>query len=190
MKKFRYLLLALILPLAACGPIISYSMMISEGVQDSKVIIGDLADLSPGSKMLVVGPFTKDPTKAYYTCRGEEALAFSDTFKKEELFKSSFYYDDNYPDAKRRLSGKSGAQIQAAMNLDDAPDFLLTGHIRHKNSHVVLLRGVITKVGYTLRFENLKTGQVSIFEIDVKDETANCIPMVVKDLTSKIQKKS
>lgn len=190
MNALRYLLLALILPLVSCGPIIGYSMKVSEGIQDSKVIQGDLAELSPGSNLLIVGPFTKDPTEVYYICRGEEAKAFSDSFNKEKLLKSSFHFDDNFKSAVQKLSGKSDVQIQTTLNLKETPDFLMTGHIRHKNNHVVPIRGVILDVGYTLRFENLKTGQVSIFEVDVKDEIAQCIPMVIRELASEIQKKA
>lgn len=73
MLKRIAVLMPLVMLLSSCGPIIGQMMRFSEGVKDFKVVEGDLAVLSRGRNILVVGPFDKVPG-AYYIARGDHVL--------------------------------------------------------------------------------------------------------------------
>ncbi len=178
-------LLLLFLPLTACGPIYGELNELADSVE-IKVVSGKLKELQPGGNLLVVGPFTKEKD-AYYICRGEEAETFASRLNKEKLFASEFLYSDDYKTLGDRLRKKNGQDLQAELNLSQAPDFLLLGNIRYRQMHVIPVRGVVMPVGYTLEFIDLKTGKSTIVAIDVTDEIAKCIDAAVVELAKKLR---
>lgn len=177
-------LLLLLSPLSACGPIYGQLTKVTDDV-DIEVTAGKLSDLRQGGKLLVVGPFTRD-RGAYYICRGEEANAFASTMKEQKVFITESLYTDADLIPVEQLRSRNGRTLQAELNLAATPDYLLLGNIRYRQLDVIPVRGVVMTVGYTLEFIDLKTGQATVIDIDVKDEQGKCIDAAVAELAREL----
>ncbi len=180
----RGVALLLIGLLVGCGPIIGAGMVAGGGVKDFRVISGQTQSLTPGSSVLVVGPFAKTE-QAYYICRGEEAANFASAFNSIGLFQADYYLGDRFADTAGKLEhlkGLSAAQIKSELDLNSIPQFLVSGTILNRSTVAAPAKGVLMDVGYRLEFYELSTKQVTLMEVQVKDLFQECINDVVSDL--------
>jgi hypothetical protein len=185
---FRALIIPVLLFLAGCGPIIGASMVAGGGVKDFTVVSGQLQDLKPGSRVLVIAPFTKTE-QAYYICRGEEAANFTTAFNTAGLFQADFHMEDRFGTDSAWLNSlkqKTPAQIQSELGLAEAPDLLMTGVILHRSTIAAPTQGIMMDVGYRLEFYDLHKQQTTQVEVQVKDLFQNCINSTVGELMARI----
>lgn len=177
--------------LTSCGPIIGGMMVAGTGVKEVTVVQGDLADLQPGSKIAVLGPFDKTP-EAFYICRGEEAASFTNVFNQVGLFQAELSLDNRFPERLPKASdwqGKDAAEVQAKLGLDQRPDLIMSGTILQRQMVAAPTQGVIMDVAYRLDFLDLSNGQITTVEFVVKELFQEAIPETVNDLAKRIKAK-
>ncbi|PLX77754.1 MAG: hypothetical protein C0615_04745 [Desulfuromonas sp.] len=188
MRAKFFLTLILMLALTACGPMFGSMMLKSNGVKDFKVVTGQLSDLKPGSKVLVIAPFTIT-AESFYICRGEDATMFVDEFNKSGLFMADYHMADQFGDNTaliKRLKGESPMQIQTELGLAEAPDYLVTGTIMKRETVAAPTKGVLMRATYRLEFTNLSNSKKTILEINAQELFQDTIPAVVKDLVKRM----
>lgn len=189
MKPLRYLLPVLLMAvLSGCGLIYGQVMRSAEGVDEIKVLSGDIADLRPGSRVLVIGPFAKT-RDAFYICRGEEAAFFSEQFKEKGLFHSELHVRPGFDDpqlAVTEIKGMAPEQLALRLGLGRNPELILFGTILAREMSVAPGRGVVMTVSYRLEFYNPATRQSTTVEVATRDIFADCIPGIVAALMEKI----
>jgi len=185
---FRSLVIPVLLLLAGCGPIIGAAMVAGGGVKEFTVVSGQLQDLKPGRRVLVISPFDKTE-QAFYLCRGEEAANFTTAFNTAGLFQADFHMADRFgedPGWLEKLKQKTPAQIQADFGLAEAPDLLMTGVILYRSTLVAPAQGIVMDVGYRLEFFDLHRQKKVQVEVRVKDLFQKCIGAVVDELMVRI----
>lgn len=188
MKICRWIAGLALLLVAGCGPIIGAAMVSGGGVKDLRPVIGQLNDLKPGSRVLVVGPFDRTD-QAFYICRGEDASNFTTAFNTSGLFQADFYLGDRFGDLKveqERLRHLSPQQLQQQLGLKNMPDLLVTGVILKRSTVAAPAQGVLMDVSYRLEFYDLRRQQVTSVEIRVKDLFQDCIVDAVDGLAARL----
>jgi len=177
-----------LLLLTACGPMIGSNMVASNEVKDFKVVEGNLSDLQPGSRLVVLGPFDKTP-QAFYICRGEDAAAFVSALNMSGLFAADLEINERFPDKLPTVddfSGKNPAEVQKALGIQQSPDLLMSGTILSREMTAAPTKGVIMTAAYRLEFLSLKTGKKTIVEIKTQELFQNVIPVSVDYLAQKV----
>lgn len=188
MKAKAFLAGLFLLMASACGPIIGGMMVASNGVKDFKVVQGSLADLRPGSHVVVLGPFDKTP-EAFYICRGEEAAAFATAFNQSGLFTAHLEIDTRFPDTMPQAGqyrGQTSQAVQASLGLQQSPQFVMSGTILSREMVAAPANGVIMTAAYRLEFVNRGTGQTTIIEILAKELFQEVIPATVEYLAGQV----
>lgn len=189
MKKLRNLLpLFLVIALSGCGLIYGQMMRSSEGVGKINVISGQMSDLRPGSRVLVIGPFAKT-RESFYICRGEEAASFAQYFDQKGLFHADLSVAPGFDDPGKAVPGIKAmdpAQLAAGFELRQAPDLIMFGTILRREMTVAPGRGVVMIVDYRLEFYNPQTRRSTVLDVPVRDIFSDCIPSVVTALMEKI----
>ena len=188
MKVKSLLAILMVFFLAACGPIIGSGMVASNGVKDFAVVEGQLTDLKAGSRILIVAPFATTP-ESFYICRGEDASVFVDAFNETGLFSADFHMEDRFEDNSAlidKLKKQNPAEIQSKLQLQKAPQYLLTGTVLRRETVAAPAKGVIMKAAYRLEFFDLSTDKTTVIEIDVQDMFQACIRTAVKEMTKRI----
>ncbi|MCM2266118.1 MAG: hypothetical protein NDI73_13100 [Desulfuromonadales bacterium] len=182
-KAFWALLGLAVLLLGACGPIIGGFMVAGNGIKEFRVTSGSLATLRPGAKLAIIGPFNKTP-EAFYICRGEDDAYFASSFKQNGLFAAELTIPDRFPKQYPKATdwhGKTPAEVQQALNLSAAPDYLMSGTILRRDLDAAPTQGVIMKVAFRLDFLELATGKTTTVEVDVQELFQDAIPAIAKE---------
>ena len=177
--------------LGACGPIIGSAMVASNGIKDFRVTSGSLADLRQGAKVAIIGPFDKTP-EAFYICRGEDDAYFATSFKQNGVFNAELAIPDRFPKRMPRASdwrGKTPAEVQQALQLSTAPDYVMSGTILRRSMDAAPTQGVIMTVAFRLEFLELATGKTTTVEADVKELFQDAIPTIAKELGRKLSRR-
>jgi len=190
-KTFWALLGLTVLLLGACGPIIGGVMVAGNGVKEFRVTSGSLATLRPGARLAVIGPFDKT-AEAFYICRGEDDAYFASSFKQSGLFAAELAIPDRFPKQMPKVSdwiGKSGAEVQQALALSAAPDYLLSGTILRREMVAAPAQGVIMKVSFRLVFLELASGQTTVVEVEVQELFQDAVPAIVTELARQMGKR-
>lgn len=173
-----------VLLLGACGPIIGGMMVAGNGVKEFRVTSGSLETLRPGARLAVIGPFDKT-AEAFYICRGEDDAYFASSFKQTGLFAAELSIPDRFPKQTPKAAdwtGKSGAEVQQALSLASAPDYLMSGTILSREMVAAPAQGVIMKVAFRLVFLELASGKTTTVEVAVQELFQDAVPAIVKEL--------
>lgn len=190
-KAFWALLTLTALLLGACGPIIGGIMVAGTGVKEFRVTGGNLAALRPGAKLAIIGPFDKT-AEAFYICRGEDDAAFASSFRQTGLFAAELAIPDRFPKQLPKAAdwrGKSAAEVQEALRLNAAPDYLMSGTILRREMVAAPMQGVIMKVAFRLDFLELASGKITSVEISAEDLFQDAIPTIVRELARQIRRR-
>jgi hypothetical protein len=169
--------------LGACGPMIGGMMVAGNGIKEFRVTAGNLATLRPGAKLAIIGPFDKTP-EAFYICRGEDDAYFASSFRQHGLFAAELAIPDRFPKQMPKAAdwrGRSAAEIQQALNLAAAPDFVMSGTILRREMVAAPAQGVIMKVAFRLEFLEVATGKTTTVEADVQELFQNAVPAIVTE---------
>ncbi len=188
MRLYRAVVIPLLLLFAGCGPIIGASMVAGGGAKDFTLVSGQLKNLKPGSRVLVVAPFAKTD-QAFYICRGEEAANFTSIFNDTGLFQADFHLSDRFAKESNlvdQLKQKAPAQIQSELGLAEPPDLLMSGVILNRSMVAAPAQGIMMDVGYRLEFYDLRSQNTTSVEIQVKDLFQECIGDAVNALMNQI----
>ena len=180
-----------LLMLSACGPMIGGMMVSNNGVKDFKVLQGSITDLATGSRVAVLGPFDKAP-EAFYICRGEEAAAFTSAFNQTGLFSAELAIDTRFPDElpqARQFKDRTKADLQKTLELEQAPDLIMSGTILSREMVAAPAQGVIMTAAYRLEFLNLGNGQTTVIEITTKELFQDVVPETVEELAKEMSNK-
>lgn len=183
-KAFWCVLGLALLLLGACGPIIGGIMAAGNGIKEFHVTGGTLATLKPGARLAVVGPFDKT-AEAFYICRGEDDAYFVSSFKQSGLFAAELAIPDRFPKQLPKATdwrGKSGAEVQRALELSAPPDLVMSGTILRREMVAAPAQGVIMKVAFRLDFLELGTDRVTSVEIEAQELFQRAIPEIVAEL--------
>ena len=170
--------------LGACGPIIGGMMVADNGIKEFRVTSGSLATLRPGAHLAIIGPFDKTP-EAFYICRGEDDAYFASSFKQSGLFAAELAIPDRFPKQLPKAidwRGKSAGEIQQALKLAAAPDYLMSGTILRREMVAAPAQGVIMKVAFRLDFLEVATGKTVSVEAGVQELFQNAVPAIAKEL--------
>ena len=170
--------------LGGCGPIIGGMMVASNGIKSFKVTSGTLVTLRAGAKLAVIGPFDKTP-EAFYICRGEDDAYFTSSFKQSGLFAAELAIPDRFPKQPPKASdwsGKSAGEIQQALKLTAAPDYVMSGTILRREMVAAPAQGVIMKVAFRLDFLEVATGKTTTVEADVQELFQKAVPAIATEL--------
>ena len=173
-----------VLLLSACGPMIGGMMVAGNGIKDFRVTSGNLATLRPGTHLAIVGPFDKTP-EAFYICRGEDDAYFASSFKQSGLFAAELAIPDRFPKQLPKATdwrGKSAGEIQQALKLAAAPDYLMSGTILRREMVAAPAQGVIMKVAFRLDFLEVATGKITTVEADVQELFQKAVPAIATEL--------
>lgn len=184
--------LLMLLMLSACGPIIGQAMKSKEGVKNFSVTEGSLADLVPGSALLVYGPFEKS-AGAYYIAKGEDAFDFSEKFQQNGFFRTELSIEHTYKKLQQtadRLRNKTPQQLKEELSLDILPATILFGTITHRETVIAPSRGLVMEVGFRLEFFDVASKKTTVVEVSVRDLAQNCIPSIVKEIVGKSGRKA
>jgi len=184
MNRKLVFILPLLLLITSCGPLIGQVMRLSEGIKEVRLIEGDLASLSKGQNLLVVGPFAKTP-EAFYIARGDEAAGFQVEFNRREYFNSELYMGNRYGDLQAMFSSlrvTGASQLKDELNLKKSPDLLMFGTVLERETIVAPTRGIIMQVTYRLEFFAPDGGSKTVIEISVRDHFKDCIKTVVGEI--------
>lgn len=182
-KVFWPLLALAALLLSACGPIIGGIMVLGNGVKEFRVTGGSLANLRPGARLAIIGPFDKT-AEAFYICRGEDDAAFATSFKQQGLFHAELSIPDRFPKQLPKAvdwRGKSAVEVQQALRLNTLPDYVMSATILRREMVAAPMQGVIMKVAFRLDFLELATGKITTVETSVEDLFQEAIPTIVKE---------
>ena len=174
--------------LGACGPIIGGLMVAGNGVKEFRVTAGRLTDLRPGARVAIIGPFDKTP-EAFYICRGEDDAYFASSFKQSGLFATELAIPDRFPKQMPKAAdwrGRSAAEIQQALNLAAAPDYVMSGTILRREMDAAPMQGVIMKVAFRLEFLEVATGKTITVESAVQELFQDAIPAIVKEFSRQL----
>jgi hypothetical protein len=174
--------------LSACGPMIGGMMVAGNGIKDFKVIQGDLATLTMGSQVAVLGPFDKTD-QAFYICRGEDAAAFTSAFNQLGLFSAELDVDTRFPEKlpeAAQFKGRTSSDVQQTLGLQKAPEIVMSGTILSRGMTAAPANGVIMTSRYRLEFLNLADGQTTVIEIAAQDMFQDVIPNAVKHLAEQV----
>ncbi len=189
-KSLREMLpLFSLLILAGCGPIYGQAMRPSEGIKEFRITEGTLADLRPGSALLVYGPMAKTE-KAYYICKGEDDSEFAAALASAGLFQTELHLERPFANVRptaERLRGMSAAEVRNALQLKVAPDQILFGTIMEREVTVAPARGVIMTVGYRLEFFDLATHKSTVVEVKAKEPADQTIHAIVEELRRQLK---
>lgn len=190
-KAFWAVLTLTALLLGACGPIIGGIMVLGNGVKDFRVTAGNLATLRPGTRLAIIGPFDKT-AEAFYICRGEDDAAFAGSFKQSGLFAAELAIPDRFPKQLPKAAdwrGKSPAEVQQALHLSAAPDYVMSGTILRREMVAAPMQGVIMDVAFRLDFLELATGKITTVETSVEELFQDAIPAIVKEMGQQIRRR-
>ncbi len=182
MKTKAFWAVICLLMLTACGPMIGGMMVATNGVKNFEILQGDLADLTIGSHVVVLGPFDKTP-ESFYICRGEEAAAFASAFNQSGLFSAELEIATRFPKElpqAHQFKGRTQKELQTALDLKSEPDFIMSGTILTREMVAAPANGVIMTVAYRLEFLNLDNGRTTVVEVTVKELFQEAIPEVVE----------
>ncbi|TLM67652.1 MAG: hypothetical protein FDZ69_03925 [Deltaproteobacteria bacterium] len=182
-KAFWPLMVLAALLLGACGPIIGGIMVAGNGVKEFRVTGGNLATLRPGARLAIIGPFDKT-AEAFYICRGEDDAYFASSFKQQGLFNAELSIPDRFPKQLPKTAdwrGKSPAEVQQALHLNAAPDYLMSGTILRREMVAAPMQGVIMDVAFRLEFLELATGKITTVETRAEELFQEAIPAIVTE---------
>ncbi len=180
----RILILLCLLPiLAACSTFKGPTSV--PGIKSVAVTVGQLSELRTGGKLLVVAPFTH--TKGgYYLCRGEDAANFVESLAEEGLFDAQFYFDDNPELLLTDLIEMSPEQIKQQLQLDAAPDMILSGVITKRKVLYNVFSDVTMDAAFRLTFFDLLNAKKTVVEADVHENFEFVVPAIVQFLADRL----
>lgn len=190
MKTKTFLVGLCLVMLSACGPIIGGMMVASNGVKDFKVTQGNLADLTGGSRVAILGPFDKTD-EAFYICRGEDAATFASAFNQVGLFSTELAMDTRFPtelQQANQLKGRTKAELQKLLGLEKEPDLIMSGIITSRDMTAAPANGVIMKASYRLEFMNPDNSQTTVIEVTTQEMFQELILETVEHLAQQINK--
>jgi hypothetical protein len=176
------------LTLSGCGIIVGSVMTAGTGVDDLRVTQGDLATLRKGARLLIVSPFRKTET-GYYLSRGDDPIQFADAMNEQKLFAADVHFIQEYGKAdlvEKSLREMDGAKLAQGLRLDAPPDYLLFGTIRHRDTIVAPMRGVIMEVKYRLEFLDVATRKTVTVEVEAHDLYQDVHPGIVEELAERM----
>ena len=182
MQRYFYLIIASLLFLSSCGPIIGGAMVAGNGVKDFQVVRGDLSSIRTGSHLAVLGPFATTES-SFEICRGEEAAAFTNNFNKTGLFISELAMNNRLSETIPHSSDwrkSSPEEVQKALGLSNSPDLVMSATILSREMVPAPARGIIMKVGYRLDFLDLNSDQETSIEITVQQMFQDAVPASVQ----------
>lgn len=188
MRSKNLLLLAMVLLLTACGPIIGQLMSASEGIKEFEVRSGRLEDLGGNRSLLIFAPFAKTD-QAFFICKGEDEEHFAAEFNRVGLFKAEAYVERDARQVQQRREGlkeKSPEQLRQELGLERAPDLILTGTLLRRETTVAPSRGVVMDDSWRLEFYDPATRSSTVLEVVVRDLAEECIPELVKELARRL----
>lgn len=185
MKTMRLLLaIVLLAALSGCGPIYSSISKSSEGIQEFKVVKGNLSSLKPGGNLLVYGPFAKTGN-AYYIAKGEDASQFNGRIAQAGFQKSELYLERNYKDLEQTaalMRQKSPAQLKADYNLDVEPATILFGTIVQRGPVTVMPFRAVMPETFRLEFFDVAAKTSTVVEVRVKMRYEEIVPSIVEEI--------
>lgn len=192
MRRYAAALSLLLLAVSACGPIIGQLQRLGEGVQEFRVVEGDLRDFAAARQVLVYAPFTKGE-RGSWVVRGEDEASLAEGFAKEGLFATQFFLERDLAKAREILASLPAdpAGVKARLGLAAEPDAILTGVILERETIVAPLRGLVLALRYRLTLRSLVTGRSATVEIAVKDILSDeALKAVVQELTRRVRQAS
>lgn len=182
MKRI-FLPLLLLLSLSACS--LYKGPATVPGMKSLAIASGRISDLRPGSRVLVISPFTRT-RDACYICRGEDAANFAESFSELGLFATELRFDDDPEALLADLLHQSPAQIQERFGLNGPPDLLLEGVTMKRKVLFNISSDVTMNAAYLLTFHDLHSGGKTVIKADVHDSFELVAPTVVQALADGI----
>ncbi|HBT83119.1 MAG: hypothetical protein A2091_10870 [Desulfuromonadales bacterium GWD2_61_12] len=178
------------LALAACGPIYGQLMRVAEGVKHFEVKSGKSGDLKGGGALLVYAPFCKTE-QAFFICPGELEEQMAVALTKAGLFTAESYLEHDPATAaaaRTAMKSQTPEALQQAFKLAKAPERLLLGTLLRREMTVAPTRGVIMTEAYRLEFYNLRTGAVTVIEVEVRDLAEDIMTTLSDELVAQLAK--
>ncbi len=185
--KFRLSIIALILLLAGCGPIIALVSKTSDGIGDVAVK-GDPTTLRGGGDLLVYAPFAKTD-QAFYICRGEEAANFAEQLQRQGLFKTAVHFEwtlDAESKTAMHLRSLSATELKNQLGLEREPGRILFGTLVKRAESATPLRGVVMQTTYRLEFYDVAKKTSTTFELEAHFLAEEMVAEVVAELGRRI----
>lgn len=187
--KLRYMLtICAIFFLGGCGILVGQFMVMGQGVDDLRVTQGSLDHVSPGAKLVVLGPFDLGEG-GFHVSRGDDAAGFVKGLNDVGLFDASLHLDraDMSPGKTvATLKALSSDKLASSLSLDAPPELLLFGTIGNRETVVAPARGVVMSTDYRLELYSPASHKSAVVNLSVKAEFEKAIPAVVAALREEL----